>query len=221
MLRKLVMFGIIFVGLLGIGTAVVTYESYQEIEREEVTQPDLDVAQMGSGDTEPIAVPTVEELKSALEAFRQYAAPRFDDELERKLAERIFVEMKLEREVIDVDALEKKAREKARYEKAWLAYAKQEYAVVVSAQEVDAWIEEGPDQNAVESQQNYAKALGVTLYELNHEIYRDQYVKWVVWEKLIPILTEKHDESTQVMLDNNQLISLYDKEVRAYMEDSF
>ncbi|WP_214794718.1 MULTISPECIES: hypothetical protein [unclassified Exiguobacterium] len=50
--------------------------------------------------------------------------------------------------------------------------------------------------------------------ELNHGYDRNQYMKWVVWEKLIPIITERYGESSEQVHDNNRLIELYEDEVK-------
>lgn len=156
---------------------------------------------------------TVEELKEILANFQRDVAPQIKNDFERKLAERLYVEMKMFDESIDVNKLITRTIEQADFERAWLTHAKDEYGVVVTDEEVDGWIERGPDAEVVESQRRYAEAKEMSVYELNHNYDRDQYIKWVVWEKLIPLITERYEESSEQVLDNNRLIELYENEV--------
>ncbi|WP_215112867.1 hypothetical protein [Exiguobacterium sp. s63] len=82
-------------------------------------------------------------------------------------------------------------------------------------EEVDEWIEKGPDATVLPSQKRLAEAKEISVYELNHNLYRDQYIKWVLWEELIPLITERYEETTDQVLDNNRLIELYEGEVRS------
>lgn len=156
---------------------------------------------------------TVEELKEILANFQRDVAPQIENDFERKLAERLYVKMKMFDESIDVNKLITRTTEQADFERAWLKHAKDEYGVVVTDEEVDGWIEKGPDAEEVESQRRYAEAKEMSVYELNHEYDRDQYMKWIVWEKLIPLVTERYDEASEKVLDNNRLIELYENEV--------
>lgn len=161
---------------------------------------------------------TVEELKEILETFQNDVAPQINNDFERKLAERMYVEMKMIGEPIDVKKLIIRAKDQADFERAWLEHAKSEYGIVATGDEVDEWIEKGPDATVVESQRRYAEAKEMSVYELNHDYYRDQYVKWVVWEDLIPLVTERYEQSSEHVLDNNRLIELYEQEVEVIIE---
>ncbi|MDX5979821.1 hypothetical protein SIL77_00895 [Exiguobacterium profundum] len=161
---------------------------------------------------------TVEELKEILETFQNDLAPQINNDFERKLAERMYVEMKKIGETIDVKELIIRAKDQADFERAWLEHAKSEYGIVVTGDEVDEWIEKGPDATVVESQRRYAEAKEMSVYELNHDYYRDQYVKWVVWEDLIPLVTDRYEQSSEHVLDNNRLIELYEQEVEVIIE---
>lgn len=161
---------------------------------------------------------TVEELKKILETFQNDLAPQINNDFERKLAERMYVEMKKTGETIDVKELIIRAKDQADFERAWLEHAKSEYGIVVTGDEVDEWIEKGPDATVVESQRRYAEAKEMSVYELNHDYYRDQYVKWVVWEDLIPLVTDRYEQSSEHVLDNNRLIELYEQEVEVIIE---
>ncbi|MET2870095.1 MULTISPECIES: hypothetical protein [Exiguobacterium] len=161
---------------------------------------------------------TVEELKKILETFQNDLAPQINNDFERKLAERMYVEMKKSGETIDVKELIIRAKDQADFERAWLEHAKSEYGIVITGDEVDEWIEKGPDATVVESQRRYAEAKEMSVYQLNHDYYRDQYVKWVVWEDLIPLVTDRYEQSSEHVLDNNRLIELYEQEMEVIIE---
>ena len=164
-------------------------------------------------ETKTVPEMTVGDLKDILSDFQRDVAPQINNDFERKLAERLYVEMKMFDESIDVNKLITRAEEQADFERAWLAHAQDRYGIVVTDEEVDVWIENGPDAETVESQRRYAEAKEMSVYELNHEYDRDQYMKWIVWEKLIPLVTERYDEASEKVLDNNRLIELYENEV--------
>ncbi|WED56483.1 hypothetical protein OE059_06410 [Exiguobacterium profundum] len=161
---------------------------------------------------------TVEELKKILETFQNDLAPQINNDFERKLAERMYVEMKKSGETIDVKELIIRAKDQADFERAWLEHAKSEYGIVITGDEVDEWIEKGPDATVVESQRRYAEAKEMSVYQLNHDYYRDQYMKWVVWEDLIPLVTDRYEQSSEHVLDNNRLIELYEQEMEVIIE---
>lgn len=52
--------------------------------------------------------------------------------------------------------------------------AKDEYGITVTAEEIDAYINEGPDTSELPQHLAYADALGLTLKELNHNF--DRYI---------------------------------------------
>ncbi|WP_215142740.1 hypothetical protein [Exiguobacterium qingdaonense] len=156
---------------------------------------------------------TVEELKDMLAKYDRDVAPQINNEFERKLAERMYVEKKMYEEAVDVEQLLIRAKKQASFDRAWLAHAKGEYGIVVTDEAIDEWIEKGPDSEVIESQSRYAEAKEMSVYELNHDYYRDQYVKWVVWEALIPLVTKRYEASSEQVLDNNRLIELYEQEV--------
>lgn len=158
---------------------------------------------------------TVEELREILLRFQQEVAPNIQGELEQTLAERMYVASIQFDKPIDVDQLTSRAINQAKFERAWVSYAKDTYGVVVTDEEVDEWIEKGPDATVLPSQKRLAEAKGISVYELNHNLYRDQYIKWVLWEELIPLITERYEETTDQVLDNNRLIELYEGEVRS------
>ncbi len=81
---------------------------------------------------------------------------------------------------IDEDQLTSRAINQAKFERAWVSYAKNTYGVVVTDEEVDEWIEKGPDATVLPSQKRLAEAKGISVYELNHNLYRDQFIKWVL-----------------------------------------
>ncbi|WDH74809.1 hypothetical protein PTI97_08170 [Exiguobacterium marinum] len=199
----LILFILIIVGMFVLIDRSDSKKMSEQVENEMFTQTE----------TKVYPESTVEELKEMLAAFQNDVAPRINNDFERKLAERMYVEMKMCDETIDVKQLLIRAKDQANFERAWLDHAKSNYGIVVTGDEVDEWIEKGPDATVVESQRRYAEAKEMSVFELNHDYYRDQYVKWVVWEDLIPLVTERYEESSEQVLDNNRLIELYEQEV--------
>ncbi|WP_214701885.1 MULTISPECIES: hypothetical protein [unclassified Exiguobacterium] len=199
----LTLFILIIVGMFVLIDRSDSKKMSEQVENEMFTQTE----------TKVYPESTVEELKEMLAAFQNDVAPRINNDFERKLAERMYVEMKMFDETIDVKQLLIRAKDQADFERAWLDHAKSDYGIVVTGDEVDEWIEKGPDATVVESQRRYAEAKEMSVYELNHDYYRDQYVKWVVWEDLIPLVTERYEASSEQVLDNNRLIELYEQEV--------
>ncbi|WP_164669953.1 hypothetical protein [Virgibacillus doumboii] len=134
---------------------------------------------------------------------------------------------------ISVQELQRKANQNAAFEKAWITYSTKEYGVEIEAKEVDDFIKEHADQSDIPSHKNYAKALGMTLEELNHDYDRDLYKKWVVWEKLRPKIVDKYDlkpedfkhkgSTKDIPVEernlNNKAISLYKQEVQTFMNN--
>ncbi|MRX74270.1 hypothetical protein GJU40_19310 [Bacillus lacus] len=201
--------------------------SVMKVIKLNMTEEQLD-QQMGNSTIEPTKV----EFKEYLNDFEQTASPQFEDGLEKKLAQRAFVELKQSKNKIDLKNLKKEVKEQAEFDKAWVKYAEDEYGIKVTPQEIDEWISNGPDKFPVDTQKAYAEALGMSLKELNHTYYRDQYEKWVMWEKLSPLVAEKYgikevdyenieiQENTPAdeMNFNNKVLSLYEKEVTSLMK---
>lgn len=105
---------------------------------------------------------------------------------------RVIMEKNVVGEQIKIGEAVKIAKEKLAYEKAWLSLATEKYEIDFTDEEVDTWIANGPDKSPVPDMFDKAEALGVTVEEMNHTFDRDFYVKWVVWEKLKPVLAEKN-----------------------------
>ncbi|WP_223700608.1 hypothetical protein [Sutcliffiella deserti] len=105
------------------------------------------------------------------------------------------------------------AKENQELNTAWLAVAEKQYNVMVTEEELDNWIEEGPDQDIFPQQKAYAEALGLTVYQLNHGYDRELYEQTLVWEKLFSRLTEEYHTE-----DQNELLRQYQKEVKQEVE---
>lgn len=90
----------------------------------------------------------------------------------------------------------------------WKAIAKDEYGITVNEEEIDKYINEGPDTSDIPQHLAFADVLGVTIENLNHNINRDFYEKYVIWQKLVPILEDKYDS-----INNNKLVEKYAEEV--------
>lgn len=72
--------------------------------------------------------------------------------------------------------------------------AKKKYAVTVSQDEVTKYIEQNISVIKIAEKEKYAKALGLTVQELDYVFDRDIYLMDTLWEKVIPILMEKYPQ---------------------------
>lgn len=95
----------------------------------------------------------------------------------------------------------------------WKRVAKENYNIDVTEEEIDYFIQQGPDQSDLPDHLAYASALGLSLQELNHQVDRDLYEKNTMWLRLRPILEKKYDTT-----DNNKLVELYEEEVSAQLD---
>jgi len=73
-----------------------------------------------------------------------------------------------------------------------LKIAKEIYGVNVSQEEVTKYIEGNVAPFHFKEREAYANALGLSLYELDFIFDRDIYVMDTLWNKLTPVLMEKH-----------------------------
>lgn len=98
-------------------------------------------------------------------------------------------------------------------DRAWKMFAKEAYNVYVTEDEIDHFIQQGPDQSNLPNHLAYASALGLSIQELNHQFDRDLYEKNTIWLRLLPILEKKYDTT-----DNNILVERYEAEVNAQLD---
>lgn len=95
----------------------------------------------------------------------------------------------------------------------WKTVAKDQYNIHVTEEEVDRYIQQGPDQSDLPSHLAYASALSLSLQELNHQFDRDLYEKNMVWLKLKLELEKKYQTD-----DNNELVNRYEEEINAHLD---
>lgn len=95
----------------------------------------------------------------------------------------------------------------------WKTVAKETYNIHVTEEEIDRFIQQGPDQSDLPNHLAYASALGLSLQELNHRFDRDLYEKNTIWLRLIPVLEKKYGTT-----DNNKLVERYEAEVNAQFD---
>ncbi len=95
----------------------------------------------------------------------------------------------------------------------WKTVAKETYNIHVTEDEIDRFIQQGPDQSDLPNHLAYASALGLSLQELNHRFDRDLYEKNTIWLRLIPVLEKKYGTT-----DNNKLVERYEAEVNAQLD---
>jgi len=75
-----------------------------------------------------------------------------------------------------------------------LEKAGNEYGVTITQEDVSQYIDENVTIVITDEKEQYAKALGISLYELDYIFERDFYVMDTLWTKLIPILMEKYQQ---------------------------
>jgi len=75
-----------------------------------------------------------------------------------------------------------------------ISIAKEVYGVTVSQEEITKYIENNIAPIVVKEKEAYAKALGLTLNELDYAFDRDIYVMDTLWKKLYPVLFEKYPQ---------------------------
>ncbi len=95
----------------------------------------------------------------------------------------------------------------------WKTVARETYNIHVTEDEIDRFIQQGPDQSDLPIHLAYASALGLSLQALNHQFDRDLYEKNTIWLRLIPVLEKKHGTT-----DNNKLVERYEAEVNARLD---
>ena len=95
----------------------------------------------------------------------------------------------------------------------WKTVARETYNIHVIDDEIDRFIEQGPDQSDLPIHLAYASALGLSLQALNHQFDRDLYEKNAIWLRLIPVLEKKYGTT-----DNNTLVERYEAEVNARLD---
>lgn len=71
-----------------------------------------------------------------------------------------------------------------------LRIAKEIYGVSISQEEVNQYIATNVADIVLPEKERYAKALGISLYELDYSFDRDFYVMDTLWDKLMPVLLE-------------------------------
>lgn len=103
--------------------------------------------------------------------------------------------------------------EAMKHDIAWKTVAKEQYNIHVTEEEIDRYIQQGPDRSDLPSHLAYASALGLSLQQLNHQFDRDLYEKNTIWLKLKLELEKKYQTD-----DNNELVDRYEAEVNAQLD---
>ena len=91
-----------------------------------------------------------------------------------------------------------------------LEIAEKNYGISITQEEVTKYIDEKVSVFVNEEKELYAKALGLTLDELDYGFDRDFYVMDTLWEKMIPVLMEKYPKETEED-DNNHFERIKEK----------
>lgn len=165
--------------------------------------------------------PTEEMWKNAINMAN--GQKQSDNQLQKWIIRGI-MEESVEGKTANMGTVVKAAKEKYAFETAWLEVATEQYKITYTAEEVDEWIKNGPDMYPLPAMEVQAKALGLTLEEMNHSYDRDFYVKWVVWDKLLPVVAEKYNvdlENVEISPDSpspfNVVVEHYEEEVNQHL----
>ncbi|MCD5324408.1 MULTISPECIES: hypothetical protein [Pontibacillus] len=136
-----------------------------------------------------------------------------DDEQLKKWIIRTLAQEKLyfETDLTDKQVIEK-SKQAMEKDKVWKDIAKKRYSITVSEEEVNHFIEEGPDTSELPEHRAFANALGLSIEELNHTFDRDIYVKNAMWLKLKPKLEKKYNAT-----DNSTQLEKYEEEVESML----
>lgn len=173
--------------------------------------------------------PTKHMWESALKASEsvtktsegQMTLNNIENEEIQKWIIRVIMEKEVSGEKIDVYEAQKMAVEKIMYENAWLNVALENYGITYTQEEVDTWIKNGPGKYPLQEMYIQAEALNLTFEELIYDYDRDFYVKWVVWDKLYPILAEKYNVDLNAESQpNTLLVNYYDLEVKNFLAEN-
>lgn len=120
--------------------------------------------------------------------------------------------MYFETDLTDKQVIEK-SKQAMEKDKVWKDIAKKRYSITVSEEEVNHFIEEGPDTSELPEHRAFANALGLSIEELNHTFDRDIYEKNAMWLKLKPKLEKKYNAT-----DNNTQLEKYEEEVESRLK---
>lgn|GEM_PF-1431101 len=72
--------------------------------------------------------------------------------------------------------------------------AQEIYDVSITQEEVNQYIATNVADYVLPEKERYAKALGISLYELDYSFDRDFYVMDTLWDKLIPVLMKRYPQ---------------------------
>lgn len=108
-----------------------------------------------------------------------------------KTAFRMNVENEMANVLIHNNVKQSAEEQVARYLQA-ISIAEKKYDVTVSQEEVTAYIDQHIAPIEMEEKNRFASALGISREELDYVFDRDFYIMDTLWEKLIPVLQEKH-----------------------------
>ncbi|MFJ7661896.1 hypothetical protein ACIQXW_05775 [Lysinibacillus sp. NPDC097162] len=70
--------------------------------------------------------------------------------------------------------------------------AEEIYGVSITQEEVNQYIATNVADVVLPEKERYAKALGISLYDLDYNFDRDFYVMDTLWDKLMPVLLERY-----------------------------
>ncbi|MFJ7406193.1 MULTISPECIES: hypothetical protein [unclassified Lysinibacillus] len=90
--------------------------------------------------------------------------------------------------------LEKVAIEETKRYLEALRIAKEIYSVSITQEDVNQYIDTNVADFVLPEKERYAKALGISVYDLDYSFDRDFYVMDTLWDKLMPVLLERYPQ---------------------------
>ncbi|WP_096189716.1 hypothetical protein [Evansella halocellulosilytica] len=119
------------------------------------------------------------------------------------------------------DEIIKLSKDRVEFEEAWKDYAYLQYGVTITEEAIESQVEYNLEvyrNHLPPAIQGISKGLDISLEEYLREFDRDHVERTVLWQKLMPILLEKHRNESSERLDGVYLGERYEEEVRKYME---
>ncbi|MBB5172738.1 hypothetical protein [Texcoconibacillus texcoconensis] len=114
------------------------------------------------------------------------------------------------------------AKERFKYEIAWRELAEKRYHIHASETSIKEQIEYNLalfGDEMPETIIGMAEGLDMTVEEFMSEFDRDHAERSVIWQKLMPLLMEKYQQTTDEVVESFQLGQLYEQEVYDYLEE--
>lgn len=208
--------------LLGLTTIFLLIGCQEEVNNQIDAQTEVDIESISiEKQEEQRRTYTYEDYKVIFDrAVVESEKFKENDELLKKWLIRILAEEQL---LYKTDLTEKQvlqvARQRMHESEMWKDFAKDQYGISFTEEELDQFITEGPEKDLLSNSEDldessriqyqaYSVALGLTLKDLIRQFDRDLHERNVIWLKLRPKLEKKYEIG-----DNNRLLEKFQEEI--------